>query len=103
MVRLLFACCAVLLAYTITACAHKPANNVQEHDVNNIIGYAEIDSGGVIVLYLHGRDENGVIGRGIITYNPDDLYYEDIIRHVGDIEPGDKKPVKAWPKTNDSQ
>src|SRR5262249_36562973 len=40
-------------------------------------------------------------GHGRITYAPSDPKYQETLRHIGGIRPGEQKPVPPWPDTID--
>lgn len=49
-----------------------------------------------IVLDLVSND-NGVVAHGRLTYPPDHPRYDSILEHIGELHPGQTKPVKPWP------
>jgi hypothetical protein len=37
-----------------------------------------------------------IVGYGEIELQPSDLYYRELLRHVGGLRPGETKPVPGW-------
>ena len=60
------------------------------------IGVASMAEDRVITLRLRAED-HGMVGEGSLTYRPGDAQYEDVIRHLGGLKPGESKPVPPWP------
>jgi hypothetical protein len=50
---------------------------------------------GTITLHLQSLWPNPD-AEGELVYAPDDPQYDEIKQHIGDMHPGDKKPVKPW-------
>ena len=59
------------------------------------IGTAEMANDGTITLHLQSLWPDP-IAEGELVYAPDDPQYDEVKQHIGDIHPGDKKPVKPW-------
>ncbi len=68
-----------------------------DSDLPEYIGEATMKADRTIVLYLRAESADGAVGHGTITYAPDDPRYEGLLRHIGGLEPGQKKPVRPWP------
>lgn len=49
-----------------------------------------------IVLDLRAEGKKGEIGTGRITYPPTNPQYNDILKHLGGLKVGEKKPVPPW-------
>lgn len=49
-----------------------------------------------IILDLRAEGRKGEIGTGRITYAPSDPQYNDILKHLGGLKVGEKKPVPPW-------
>jgi hypothetical protein len=82
----------LLIAFCGASCASeggKLSNNPN-------VGYAEISTDGTLTLNLIGKTEDGAIAHGRKQYKPGDAYYEEIKKHIGDIQPGERKPVPPW-------
>jgi hypothetical protein len=60
------------------------------------IGVASMAGDGVITLRLRAED-HGMVGEGLLTYRPGDAQYEEVVRHLGGLKPGQVKPVPPWP------
>jgi hypothetical protein len=63
---------------------------------SDFIGTAEIDEQGVLTLDLVARGPDA-IGHLIAVYRPGEPRYDEVLRHIGAIRPGEIKPVRAWP------
>jgi hypothetical protein len=61
------------------------------------IGSATIAGDGVLTLTLIAAGENGETGHGVVVYRPGEAHYDEVLRHVGPIRPGEIKPVRPWP------
>ena len=67
---------------------------------NEYIGVAEMEADGAIVLRLNAPLDNGAtVGHGYFRYPVGDAKYQEILRHVGPLKPGENKPVRPWPET----
>ena len=60
------------------------------------IGVASMTEDRVITLRLRAED-HGMVGEGFLTYRPGDAQYEEVVRHLGGLEPRGSKPVPPWP------
>lgn len=49
-----------------------------------------------IILDLRAEGSKGEIGTGRVTYKPADPQYKDILKHLGGLKVGEKKPVPPW-------
>jgi hypothetical protein len=61
------------------------------------IGTATMDRNGTIVLRLRATAESGIIGHAKLIYPAAHRRYQEIVRHVGDLRPGETKLVAPWP------
>jgi hypothetical protein len=52
---------------------------------------------GSIVLRLRAAGTGGVAGEGRIVYSPSDPHYQEVLRHLGGLRPGETKSVPPWP------
>jgi hypothetical protein len=50
-----------------------------------------------IVLTLRAEGPGGTIGDAQVEYTPSDPEYDEILRHVGLLKPGEQKAVRPWP------
>jgi hypothetical protein len=59
------------------------------------IGYATMDADGTIVLHFALSNPPA---HGQSTYRPDDPEYQDVLRHLGGLKPGETKSVPPFPE-----
>lgn len=90
---------AVLIAASLAGCLSaaaqdRPSNQIPCSAIASI-GTAEMANDGTITLHLQSLWPDP-IAEGELVYAPDDPQYDEIKGHIGDIHPGDKKPVKPW-------
>jgi hypothetical protein len=53
---------------------------------------------GTIVLQLRATDPASVVmGDAQFEYPPGHPRYEEVLEHIGGLEPGEEKPVPPWP------
>jgi hypothetical protein len=60
------------------------------------IGTATMSADGTIKLYLSSKTKNGLIADAVSTYKPSNRMYEEVKRHLGGINVGERKPVPPW-------
>jgi hypothetical protein len=60
------------------------------------IGVATMKSNGTIVLKLRAEGPMGILGDSIIEYSPNDENYKKIMDHLGELKPGEQKPVPPF-------
>lgn len=72
----------------LQACATAPAS----------IGAATMTPDRVIHLQLRAEGPDGAIGDALINYAPGDPHYEQILAHLGGLQPGEEKPVPPFPE-----
>ena len=61
------------------------------------IGTATMTADGTIVLMLRAEGPGGLIGDGQLRYPKNHPEYRKILAHIGDLKPGESKPVAPWP------
>ncbi|MBI4545428.1 MAG: hypothetical protein HY703_09545 [Gemmatimonadetes bacterium] len=61
------------------------------------IGVATMAEDGTIVLELRAEAPGGVSGHGRLVYPPTHKDYQQILKHLGGLRPGESKPVPPWP------
>jgi hypothetical protein len=61
------------------------------------IGTATLLADGTIHLFLIAEAEDGTHGEAMIVVSPKEARYQRIRNHLGDIKPGENKPVKPFP------
>jgi hypothetical protein len=86
MLRAAVAAIALLTAVPAFAAAPLPAS----------IGAATMMPDGTITLRLRAEGEGGKIGEGQVTYRPGTARYDEVLRHLGGLKPGETKPVPPW-------
>jgi hypothetical protein len=59
------------------------------------VGTANMLDDGTISLHLRLTSDGKPVD-DIITYKVSDHAYDDILRHVGGLRPGDAKPFRPW-------
>jgi hypothetical protein len=79
-----FAFAAILTA--LAAAAPLPAS----------IGAATMAPDGTISLRLRAESAGGAIGEGMLTYRPGTPRYDEVLRHLGGLKPGQTKPIPPW-------
>jgi len=62
------------------------------------IGEATMESDGTIVLLLRAEGPAGERGDALLRYSPSHREYQDVLKHLGGLKPGEKKPVPPWPE-----
>lgn len=64
-----------------------------------VIGSATMQDDRSIILMLRAeaKDEDGTVGDAAFEYRPDDPRYDEILSHLGPIEPGQDKIVPCFP------
>jgi hypothetical protein len=77
----------------LLGCAAAPVTTPENP---SSIGVATMSADGTITLQLRAEGAGGTIGDAVFVYKPGDTIYEQIKRHIGDIKPGEKKPVAPW-------
>lgn len=61
------------------------------------IGIVTMLSDRSLHMRLRSVECNGTIAEGQMTVSPDRSDYQAILDHVGELKPGETKPVPAWP------
>ena len=62
------------------------------------IGMATMMADETIVLTLSSADpRTGMHASGQYGYVPGDPHYDEVLRHLGGLRPGQHKPVPPWP------
>ena len=64
---------------------------------NDTIGMASMRQDKTIVLTLRAEGPGGATGDAQFEYMPSDPKYDEILRHVGPLKPGEQKSVRPWP------
>lgn len=61
------------------------------------IGMATMQPDGTITLDLRAESDQGDVGTGRLVYPPRHPQYQQILKHLGGLKPGERKPVKPFP------
>jgi hypothetical protein len=61
------------------------------------IGTAAMTADRTLILDLRAKGDHGERGMARFVYPPSHRQYQDILRHVGPIAPGETKLVNPWP------
>ncbi len=56
-----------------------------------------MEADGTIVLMLRAEGPGGIIGDAQLRYEKSHPKYEETLRHLGGLKPGEEKPVPPWP------
>ena len=90
---------AVIAGCALAGCVARPAPPLaaSRADVRlTAIGTAKMLPDGTIELHLY-RTADGQEALMFQTLHPGDALYEEVIRHVDGLKPGETKPVPPWP------
>lgn len=88
------------LALALGLLAGCPGARAQEHQ--EYIGMATMLPDGTIHMELHLPAPGGGWSESAVDYRPGDRYYDEVIDHVGGLNPGESKPVRPWPAGDQS-
>jgi hypothetical protein len=80
----------------ISPVGKKEEESMDDENLESI-GIATMKEDGTIVLRLRAESDDGAIGEALFTYAPDDEQYDEILTHLGGLEPGESKAVPPWP------
>ena len=62
------------------------------------IGSARMKPDGTIVLQLRATDPaSGAMGDAQFEYPPGHPQYQEVLKHIGGLKPGEDKLVPPWP------
>ena len=96
----------IFLSIFVAACTaggNSTASNThqavqQNSQADDFIGFVNMEADGTIILRLNAYADGGkTVGHGYFRYPPGNSEYEEVLRHVGPIKPGEGKPVRPWP------
>jgi hypothetical protein len=65
--------------------------------MSDSIGSATMKQDRTILLQLRAEGPDGALGDALLTYPPDHPKYQQILDHLGGLEPGQEKPVPPFP------
>lgn len=96
----MWTCASIVLACSpgLRQNAIPPAHADQQQA--RYIGECWMDEDGTIRMFLRAEAETDggtIVGHALQQYRPGDEQYEEILKHVGPMRPGDRRPVPAWP------
>lgn len=60
------------------------------------IGSAFMRPDGTLELLLRATDGGGLVGDARLVYPPAHPKYGEILKHLGEMKPGDTRPVPPW-------
>jgi hypothetical protein len=87
----------IFLSVATTSCAKVDRNDLVPTRTGDIIGTATMSDDRSILLILVSVGCDKSIAHGNRSYSPQDPSYAAVIAHIGEIKPGQTKPVSAWP------
>jgi hypothetical protein len=87
---------ATALLLTVLGCGtqRKPANNTPKPP--DSIGVAWLEPDRTLVMQLRAESKDKALGDALLRYKPDDPAYRRMLDHVGELKPGERKPVPPW-------
>jgi len=62
------------------------------------IGAARLLPDGTIELHLRAEGAGGLVGDATLRYPKGHAQYQQILKHLGGLQPGQDKPVPPWPE-----
>ena len=65
--------------------------------MNASIGIARMLHDETIVLDLRAEGPAGQVGDAQLRYPKGSAKYQDVLKHLGGLKPGESKPVPPWP------
>lgn len=82
----------LLMSVAIDATEAQPAAS---------IGMATMSENGTITLDLRAAGSGGLTGDARFVYPRGHKQYDEILRHLGGLRPGETKPVPPWPESKE--
>jgi hypothetical protein len=76
--------------------ANSPSNGGATSSTESTIGEARMLADRTLVLELNTSDLRDSIGAGSFRYPTVHPQYEEILAHVGPMQPGQRRPVRAF-------
>ena len=89
MSRLVLHC---MLLVALAGCATRHPQPMPEY-----IGQAQMAADGTLTLDLESVECDGSRAMGRIVVQPTDPRYRGYLDHIGEIRPGETRPVRPWP------
>ena len=69
----------------------------QPPSMPEFIGQAMLAADGTLTLDLESVECDGSRAMGRVVYAPGHPQHAEILAHIGEIRPGETKPVRPWP------
>jgi hypothetical protein len=85
------ALCGVLLGAAMACSTPRPP------PMPEYIGQAQMAADGTLTLDLESVECDGSRAMGRIVIQPSDPRYRATLDHIGEIRPGETRPVRPWP------
>lgn len=92
--RRMLAWTIAVVALASAAAAQAPDKPVPCEQVASI-GVATMAADGTITMRVRSLPP-GPVAEGTFEYRPDNPRYQDILKHLGGLAPGESKPVPPW-------
>jgi hypothetical protein len=89
----------ILILFNLNGCESKVMSTNEDNQVEQkaFVGDAEMLDDGTIVLNLFAQKNDAAPGATQLIYPLDHKDYKVILRHIGNIKPGEKVGVRPWP------
>jgi len=85
----------ISLLFVVVVCADTD-------DKLKSMGVATMAADGTITLRLRATNASDAsVGEGVLIYKKDNPQYNDILKHLGGLKPGEAKNVASWPDKDD--
>src|SRR5262249_10560587 len=81
------------VANTVAPASSSAQSGPMTADAGDFIGVATMEADGTIVLNLRAEGPGEMVGHGQLRYPPGHKDYQDVLAHLGDLKPGESKPV----------
>lgn len=75
----------------------QKANMPPNAELPASIGTATMKDDGTIVLMLRATGPGGMLGDSRMEYPKGHPNYDEVLKHLGGLKPGEQKPVPPWP------
>ena len=82
--------------FALTACAQ--GGGLKSTKNGDTVGIATMDTDRTLHLDLRSVECDGSEAAALVDYKVDDPHYAEVLSHIGGVEPGQRKPVPAWPE-----
>lgn len=94
----------VLPMIALGACAVPATQALEERqregapeEGKRYIGQAWMEADGTIRMNLRAEGPSGIVGHSLLEYAPSHPEYDEILKHLGPMKPGETRAVPAWP------